>query len=339
MADWSAILQKLLTGTQQKEGGILGALADMSGRGELSPEDVLTLRKGPQSNQGIANILHNLQLKGAERRAAARDLAWESEDREITNDLKRAQAENLRALDAYRQGVLGIQQQKVDVQKEKNDILALKNEQEIELKKEDLQIKAQNAITAAANAATNARNATTAEQKLLWEKEYQERMMEYKNAQDLINNDLKRRALEVQQGYLEIAQEKKDPEIANIIARTGLTDAQADETRRKIEKMADEHIQNALKSIKVGQETGLLTPSGTKIAGEETGVFDFFGVNPPDPTVMEKIRSILGMDKEQTPRTPAPKKLTRELAIEYLRKAGGSKDLARQLAKADGYSF
>ena len=59
---------RLLTGTQ--EGGILGVLADMSGR-ELSPEDVLTLRKVPRVI-GDSKYSPATSVKGAEKKGCSK---------------------------------------------------------------------------------------------------------------------------------------------------------------------------------------------------------------------------------------------------------------------------
>lgn len=175
-------------------------------------------------------------------------------------------------------------------------------------------------------------------------------------------------------------------------ARTSLANAQTEETEQRTDANIDKQMGQIMDTLGKGQKTGILTPSGTQIAAENLGVSDYLGVNPPDPSLMEKVYKMLGVDKEQTPHidTPAtpkaapkkskkstkpsgqkirvrrlsdgqtgtinaedfdPKKyqdlskeegekiLSPDLAREYLKKAGGSKVLARKLAKADGFSF
>jgi hypothetical protein len=382
MADWDILIQKLMgkqippeiaepmpsefppwlieenptrdgvidANSSAKNGNAFQTIADhLGGRGKLTPNDVVAIKKGPQENRGVANILQNLDLMGAERRAAGRGLAWETEDREINNDLKRAQADNLRSLGTYRGGLLDLKAADTEIKRQRNEIYGLKTNADIQAKQQELEIKLQNAQTAIQNAETSAKNAATSEERLAWEKEKEQRQFEYDKTQDLINNELKRQALLVQQGYLGIAQEKAPSDIARTEAGTRLADAQTTETEQRTEKAESPYFQlgNIMDSIQKGQKAGLLTPSGSRIAFENFGGPELSGVNAPEPSVIEKIKSVVG--PKQTPATskkispkaakPSVKTLTPELAKGYLRKAGGNKTLARQLAKADGYSF
>lgn len=202
---WDDIFKRL-TGASK---GVLGSLTDsLNGGREYTPEDALTVSKGPQENRGIGNILQNISLIGAQRRKASRDLAWEREDREISNDLKRAQIEDQKSEAAYRRGLLNIQERKFDIQAERSNVLNLKTEAEIQFAKANLEVKAMNAATAARQAQTQADLAQTAVEKQQWEKIRDERNFEYRQAQDFIKNDLEQRRVDIQAGYLNLAREK-----------------------------------------------------------------------------------------------------------------------------------
>ena len=339
---------------KSKWDSLSGLLGSFDTSKPATGRDVLTVQRGKQENRGLGNILQNLDLVGASERVANKEMQESDEDRALKQDYMRSQSENLRALGGYRQGMLDARKEANDISRIKADISRAKSEAEISQFAQELEVKKQNAKAAMMNAETNQKNAITREQFDQADMELKQAKFTYQQAQDTIDNELKNQALMVQKGYLGIAGQKVAPEIANINARTvesgartGQIGAETAKTEAEVERMGSPEVQTGLISdaLTKGQKAGIITPSGAGKVFSVWGGPEKTGVNAPEPSIWDKLGEKIGLTKEQTVVTPPKitKKTTKSLdaktAAEYLKKAGGNKDLARKMAKIDGYIF
>jgi hypothetical protein len=309
---------------------ILTKLSQGIGNATSSPatsRDVTRAAAGPGENRGIFGILNNIDQGLSARKVAEKEFTEGEEDRSLNNDLKRAQAENLRSLGTYRQGMLGIHERANEIKAITNEVKMAKNEGDLKIAAEKLVLAYQKAQTDMRNAETNARNATTAEERSNWEREYKNSSLLADIAQNAIENDLKNKSLMINQqnantqsGFLGIAQDKAPSEIAGNEARAGLAGAETEKTIAETDILNDpaNATGRILDTLGKGEKSGYIQPSGREPFFKAVGG-ERLGVTAPSLGVMgtlkNKVNSMIGVTPQgpsnpATPVAPTPAPVT-----------------------------
>jgi hypothetical protein len=300
------VLQNIQKIIDQLKGGLQNAIG--ANPGPLRPEDVVTLQQGPQENRGFGNIVQNVSLIGAQKRAAQEQLKESDEDRAAKLDLQKAQAENLRSLGPYRQNLVDLSGERNRISKLRADVYGARTTADIEVKKAELLNHQEQAKAAMLSAEARMKSTVDAAVQHQATLEFQRAKFAYDEVQDVIDNDLKRQTIAIQGGFLGIARERAPSEIAHTEASTANLTA---DTERKAREAADQPLTEAGHQLKVILDAQRLNPTDDATI---RNMWLMFGLNKtlgPLPSTPQGlgtwIKGLFGGSPEPTPlTTPTP---------------------------------
>lgn len=349
MATFEDILEKLKQGI----GGVMNSPA--------TAQDAMTAASPRPEARGIGGVLGVLQHGLSSRRMRDKVFSEANEDRLLNNDLKKAQAENLRSLGTYREGQL-------ENKSRYNDILATREmarqetdkakleilQKRMTLQKEELEVKIKNAETYAAGIANTAERAKVQQEIDRMKLEHAIADDTEKNLIARINANANASQAATAAGNLAVREKESPSVIEGNQARAGLAGAQTEQTQAETGILNSPLMQSSrlFKALMDGVKSGAIK--------DESGVKAFFesnygpavtGVSSPEPAgVVGSVIPALkpkqqAISRPTTPSAPArpaaaaPKKqATMAIVQEYLKKAGGDKAKAAKMLDAAGYT-